>query len=194
MPVMSPADIFHALSLAKGPTPADITPTPPTPLTVPYFAPFNQEFALLMRFPVPGVGDQFFLCSATAISDFHLLSAGHCVYNHDPLGVSKTATLTINPPAKSTAVAPSPSKLLEGSNSTATVKINGPAPNGGVDVPLSSSNTHARVPATVHIKAGSSSPAVTVTTPPVSATTTATIKAIFSGVAKSGTLTIVNAS
>ncbi len=84
-PEMGPADILRALSSAKGPTPADITPTPPTPLTVPYFAPFNQAFQLLMRFPVPGQGDQFFLCSATAISDFHLLSAGHCVYNHDPL-------------------------------------------------------------------------------------------------------------
>ncbi len=82
----NPEAVFDAIASANGVTPADITPTPPAPLTIPYFAPFNQEFELLMRFPVAGFDDQFYLCSATAISDFHLLSAGHCVYNHDPLG------------------------------------------------------------------------------------------------------------
>lgn len=86
MPSPTPAAILGALSSAQGPTPASITPTPPSQMTVPYFQPFNTEFALLMRFVVPGHDDQFFLCSASAISDFHLLSAGHCVYNHDPLG------------------------------------------------------------------------------------------------------------
>ncbi len=81
-----PQAIADAISSADGVTPFEVTPTPPSILRVPYFAPFNQEFQLLMRFPVPAFGDMFYLCSASAISDFHLLSAGHCVYNHDPLG------------------------------------------------------------------------------------------------------------
>jgi hypothetical protein len=84
-PQPTPMAIFRALSSAKGSISPDITPTPPSQMTVPYFQPFNTEFALMMRFVVPGHDDQFFLCSASAISDFHLLSAGHCVYNHDPL-------------------------------------------------------------------------------------------------------------
>lgn len=63
----------------------DITPTPPSPLYYPYTFPWNTEFRLLMRFPVAGFPDQYYLCSASSASDFHLLSAAHCVYNHDPL-------------------------------------------------------------------------------------------------------------
>src|SRR5262249_11281318 len=60
--------------------------TAPAPLYYPYSFPYVSEFRLLMRFPVSGFGDQYYLCSASTVSDFHLLSAGHCVYNHDPLG------------------------------------------------------------------------------------------------------------
>jgi hypothetical protein len=52
----------------------------------PYSLPFNAEYQLLMRFVIPNATDQFFFCSATTASSFHLMSAGHCVYNHDPLG------------------------------------------------------------------------------------------------------------
>jgi hypothetical protein len=38
-----------------------------------------------MRWNVNGA-DYFYLCSASTASDFHLISAGHCVYNHDPIG------------------------------------------------------------------------------------------------------------
>jgi hypothetical protein len=63
----------------------DITPTPPSPLYYPYSYPWNTEFRLLMRFTVAGFSDQYYLCSASSASDFHLLSAAHCIYNHDPL-------------------------------------------------------------------------------------------------------------
>jgi V8-like Glu-specific endopeptidase len=59
--------------------------TPPGPLYQPYTFPWNTEFRLLMRYPVAGFADQYFLCSASAVSSFHLLSAGHCIYDHDPL-------------------------------------------------------------------------------------------------------------
>jgi hypothetical protein len=66
-------------------TPHDITPTPPSPLDYPYSFPFNSEMRLLMRFVVSGFPDKYYLCSASAISDYWVLSAGHCIYNHDPL-------------------------------------------------------------------------------------------------------------
>ena len=70
-----------------GVVPLSITPTPPGPLRIPYIGqPWMTQFRLLMRFPVAGFGDRYFLCSASSASEFHLLSAGHCVYNHDPLG------------------------------------------------------------------------------------------------------------
>lgn len=64
---------------------ANLNPNPPHIDGAPYALPFNAEYQLLMRFVVPGFTDQFYLCSATTASDFHLLSAAHCVYNHDPL-------------------------------------------------------------------------------------------------------------
>lgn len=61
-------------------------PNPPHIDAGPYSLPFNAEYQLLLRFVVPNATDQFYFCSATTASDFHLLSAAHCVYNHDPLG------------------------------------------------------------------------------------------------------------
>lgn len=59
-----------------------ITPTPPSPLQFPYSFPFNTYARLLLRFN-DGTNDYYYLCSASAASDFHMVSAGHCVYNHD---------------------------------------------------------------------------------------------------------------
>jgi hypothetical protein len=59
-----------------------ITPTAPGPLTTPYAFPFDSEYRLLLRFNTGGV-DYYYLCSASQASNFHLLSAGHCIYNHD---------------------------------------------------------------------------------------------------------------
>jgi V8-like Glu-specific endopeptidase len=75
----TPTDILRHSS------PLDTSPTPPGPLYYPYTFPWNTEFRLLLRFPVPGHPDQYYLCSASSVSDFHLLSAAHCIYNHDPL-------------------------------------------------------------------------------------------------------------
>ena len=61
----------------------DITPTPPSPYYYPYGFPFNSVFKLMGRWNVNGT-DYYWLCSASSASDFHLISAGHCVYNHDP--------------------------------------------------------------------------------------------------------------
>jgi len=104
-------------------------------------------------------------------------------------GVSKSANLTINP-VQPVSLTLSPTSVKGGTSSHGTLTINGPAPSGGVTIPLSSTSTHAKVPATVHFNAGVKSVTFTVTTTAVSANTTATIKGTYSGVSKTGTLTI----
>jgi len=47
--------------------------------------PFRTVHKLLLRYRVGGL-DYFFVCSATAVGEFHLLTTGNCVYNHDPNG------------------------------------------------------------------------------------------------------------
>ena len=55
--------------------------TPPSPFALPYSHPFNTVYKLLVRF-----GNDFFVCSAASASSFHLISAGHCIYNQDEGG------------------------------------------------------------------------------------------------------------
>jgi hypothetical protein len=57
--------------------------TPPSPLYYPYNFPWNTNFRILGRWNVNGA-NYYWLCSASEASDFHVISAGHCVYNHDP--------------------------------------------------------------------------------------------------------------
>ncbi len=104
-------------------------------------------------------------------------------------GVSKSAALVVNP-IQPVSLVLSPTSLKGGVSSHGTLTINGPAHTGGVTIPLSSTSTHAKVPATVHINAGAKSVTFTVTTTAVTANTTATIKATYSGVSKTGTLTV----
>jgi len=52
--------------------------------------PFRTVHKLLMRFQVGGL-DYFFVCSATAVGEFHLLTTGNCIYNHDPNGDGNTS-------------------------------------------------------------------------------------------------------
>lgn len=47
--------------------------------------PFRTVHKLLLRYRVGGL-DYFFVCSATAVGEFHLLTTGNCIYNHDPNG------------------------------------------------------------------------------------------------------------
>jgi len=56
--------------------------TVPGPLYYPYSFPWNTIARLLLRFN-DGTSDYYYLCSASTASDFHMISAGHCVYNHD---------------------------------------------------------------------------------------------------------------
>jgi len=88
-------------------------------------------------------------------------------------------------------LAVNPASVVGGNSSTGTVTLSGPAPAGGAQVALSSSNTTvARTPASVTIAAGASSATFTVSTSVVSASTTANISATRDGISKTASLTV----
>jgi hypothetical protein len=109
-------------------------------------------------------------------------------------GVSKSATLTINPPAATVtllSLSVNPSAIPNAGTATGTVTLSGKAPTGGVVVALASSNTAAAtVPANITIPAGSSSASFGITGKTVTARTTLTISTSYAGTTKSASLTI----
>ena len=108
--------------------------------------------------------------------------------------VSRTATLTVNPPASLSSVSLSPTSVTGGSSSTGTVTLTSAAPSGGVSVSLASSSTSAAVPASVTVAGGATSAPFTTTTTSVGAQTTVTITAAAAGVSRTASLTVNPAS
>jgi hypothetical protein len=105
-------------------------------------------------------------------------------------GVSKTASVTVNPPALSS-VSLKPTSVAGATSSTGTLILTGAAPTGGAVVALSSSNTAAAtVPASVTVAANGTSAAFSVTPAKVSAATSVTITATYRGVSKAAILTV----
>jgi thermitase len=110
-------------------------------------------------------------------------------------GITRTATLTVNPPASNVTLQSltiSPTSVWGGSTATGTVTLSGPAPAGGVVVQLRSSSSRASVPSTVTVPAGATSARFTIQTrstfwPFVE---TVTITATYSGVSRSAQLTV----
>ena len=90
--------------------------------------------------------------------------------------LTKTATLTINPPSL-TGLSLNPTTIVGGSTSTGTVTLNGNAPAGGLVVALSSSDSSTTPPASVTVPAGAASVSFTITTSTVASTVNATITA-----------------
>jgi len=87
-----------------------------------------------------------------------------------------------------------PTSVTGGNSSTGTVTLSGPAPTGGAQVTLSSSNTTAaRVPSSVTVAAGATSASFTVSTSAVAASTTVTISATYAGATRSASLTVTPA-
>jgi len=105
-------------------------------------------------------------------------------------GVTKTATLTVNPLVASPAL--SPTSVIGGTPTTLNkVTLNTPAPAGGIVVNLSSSDPGVTVPSSVTVAAGSIvSPYFTVTTSAVVSVSTVTISASFNGVTRTAILTV----
>lgn len=108
-------------------------------------------------------------------------------------GITKTATLTVNPAALS-ALYVYPSQVVGGSTGTGSIYLTGPAPPGGLVVALSSDRLEATVPATVTIAAGQTSVNFTINTAPVTAVVTANLTASLNGATKTAALTIFPAA
>jgi hypothetical protein len=84
-----------------------------------------------------------------------------------------------------------PASVTGGNSSTGTVTLSGPAPAGGVQISLSSSNTGAAsVPPSVTIAAGATSATFTVSTTAVASQTAITISATYGGATKSALLIV----
>jgi hypothetical protein len=108
-------------------------------------------------------------------------------------GVTRQATLTVNPPVAATisSTVLALSSLTGGVNTTLTVSIGQAAPAAGVTVTLSSSNAGvASLPASVKVPSGSSSVQVPVSTTPVGAQAAVTLTATVGGVSKQSILTV----
>jgi hypothetical protein len=107
---------------------------------------------------------------------------------------SRTAALTVNPPATPPPPPPTPAltsvtfpneSIVRGNSMTGTVRIAAAAPAGGVVVTLTSSNTRAAtVPASVTIPAGSTSTTFTLQVPASAPKATVTISATAGTVTK----------
>lgn len=111
-------------------------------------------------------------------------------------GVTKTATLTLNPVgggggATLASLTLSPTSIRGGQATTGTVALSAAAPAGGAVITLSSGNTSlATVPASVTIPAGATSATFTVSTKSVNSDATVTISGSYGGGSQSATLTV----
>ena len=117
-------------------------------------------------------------------------SNGGGLNNHDDafivkLGAAGSTTtlssLTLNP-----------TSVTGGASLQGTVTVSSAAPSGGAIVMLTSSNgTVASVPSSVTVAAGATSASFTVTTTPISVSTTVNISASYAGLTKTATLTVM---
>jgi hypothetical protein len=108
-------------------------------------------------------------------------------------GVTRSATLTVNPtaPAALSGLSINPTSVRGGVSATGTVTLTRAAPAGGFAVSLSSSNTGvATVPASVTLPAGATSANFTITTRAVTVQTSVTITASAGGVTRQAFLTV----
>jgi len=84
-----------------------------------------------------------------------------------------------------------PTNVTGGNSSTGTVTLSGPAPSGGAQVALSSSDASVTaVPSSVTVAAGATSATFSISTSAVTASTTVTISASYAGVTKTALLTV----
>src|SRR5713101_109237 len=111
-------------------------------------------------------------------------------------GATRSASLTVTPtpppPPTLASLTLNPSSVVGGlEDSTGTVTLTGPAPSGGAQVFLSSSNGAASVPSSVIVPAGASNATFTVRTSAVFMSTSATISASYNGTTRTATLGVL---
>ena len=108
-------------------------------------------------------------------------------------GITRTATLTVNPPASNVTLQSltiSPTSVWGGSTATGTVTLSSPAPAGGAVVQLRSNSSRASVPSSITIPAGATSARFTIQTRSAFSVRTVTITATYNGVSRSAQLTV----
>jgi len=110
-------------------------------------------------------------------------------------GANRSASLTVTPapppPPTLASLTLNPANVIGGQSSTGTVTLTGPAPAGGAQVFLSSSNGAARVPSSVTVPAGATGATFTVNTTLVLISTSATISASYNGTTRTATLGVL---
>jgi hypothetical protein len=109
------------------------------------------------------------------------------------VGLTQTATLTVNPPASPTltGVTVSPSYVTGATSATGTVTLGAPASAGGTIVSLQSSlPTIAQVPGSVVVPQGTTTASFTIPTYHVTSTQTVTITAKAGGVTETAVLIV----
>jgi hypothetical protein len=111
-------------------------------------------------------------------------------------GATRSALLTVAPasppPITLSSLSLNPTSVVGGTqSSTGTVTLSGPAPAGGAQILLSSSNGAASVPSSVTVPAGATSATFRVNTSPVLFTTSANISGSYNGTTRTATLTIL---
>lgn len=127
--------------------------------------------------------------SAVAASTSVAISAA---YN----GTTRSASLTVAPapppPPALSSLTLNPTSVIGGAqSSTGTVTLSEPAPAGGAQVALSSSNGAASTPSTVIVPAGATTATFTVNSSPVLITTSTTISASYNGTTRTATLSVL---
>lgn len=111
-------------------------------------------------------------------------------------GSVRAATLLVTPPPGN--IAPmsltlNPASVCGGDSSTATITLNGPAPSGGFNVALSSSDLSSTVPPSVTVPAGATTATFVVTTSVVYAQATVILNATGNNITQTATLTVQTA-
>jgi len=108
-------------------------------------------------------------------------------------GATRSAPLTVTPPPLPTvsSLTLNPTSVIGGlQTSTGTVTLSGPAPAGGAQVMLSSSNGAAGVPSSVFVPAGATSATFALSTSVVLVSTSVTISASYNGTTQTATLSV----
>ena len=112
-------------------------------------------------------------------------------------GITKSIFVNVAPdpnaPPILQGVTINPASVAGGSNATGTILLNSPAPSGGIEATVSTSNLIAKPPPVVTVPAGQTSVNFTITTSTVTANTVVTISAAVGNTSRSGSFTVTRA-
>jgi len=135
-----------------------------------------------------GGNAQLYMISPSKFVGISLNDPNPAILEFEAAPVGSTARLALS------SLSLNPTSVVGWASSTGTVTLSGPAPAGGAQIALSSSNpTAAQVPTSVTVAAGATSATFTVSASVVSASTAVTISATYGGGTRSAALTVMPA-